>query len=258
MRSAAPIWLCLLASCAATPSSNLAPNERDALRRIVQQQCLPHWRQNRDPAPCLQLVSHGASQGYAVLADRKGGAHFLLIPIQTLTGIEDPRVLRADSANYFEAAWQVRDVLTNPVGHAVRRDAVALAINPMGHRGQDQLHIHIACVQLRIQAQLQSLTPSLSADWSAVRLNDAPYLALRVMGESLDGVNPFVLLEHRVRAPSMGAYSLLVVGMQWPNGPGFIVLAGKSGTTVRGVVLPPPAWPPTGEMLLDGSCAIER
>ena len=176
-----------------------------------------------------------------MLADRKGGAHFLLIPIQTLTGIEDPRVLRADSANYFEAAWQVRDVLTNAVGHAVRRDAVALAINPMGHRGQDQLHIHIACVQPRIQAQLQSLTPSLSADWSAVRLNDAPYLALRVMGESLDGVNPFVLLEHRVRAPSMGAYSLLVVGMQWPNGPGFIVLAGKSGTTARGVVLPPPA-----------------
>ena len=258
MRATALIWLCLLAACAATPPRNAAPNERDALRRIVQQQCVPHWRQNRDPAPCLQLVTHGLSQGYAVLADRKGGAHFLLIPIQTLTGIEDPRVLRVDSANYFEAAWQARDVLANAVGHGVQRDAVGLAINPLGHRGQDQLHIHIACLQPGVQAQLQSLAASLSGDWSAVRLHDAPYLALRVRGESLDGINPFLLLEHRVRAPSMGAYSLLVAGVQFPDGPGFILLAGRSGTTRRGVVLPPPAWPPTGEMLLDGSCAIQR
>ena len=248
----------LLAACAAGEPPSTAPNERDALRRIVQQQCLPHWRQNRDPAPCLQLVTDGASQGYAVLADRKGGAHFLLIALRTLTGIEDPDLLRVDSANYFEAAWQAREVLANAVGHAVRRDAVGLAINPLGHRGQDQLHIHIACVQPRVQAQLHSLAPTLSSDWSAVRVNDAPFLALRVMGESLDGVNPFALLAHRVHAPSMGAYSLLVTGMQSANGPGFILLAGRSGTTARGVVLPPPAWPPTGEMLLDGSCAIER
>jgi CDP-diacylglycerol pyrophosphatase len=258
LRAAALIGLCLFAACAARAPSNVAPNERDALRRIVQQQCLPNLRQNRDPAPCLQLVTDGLSQGYAVLADRKGGAHFLLIPIRTLTGIEDPGVLRADSANYFEAAWQARDVLANAVGHAVRRDAVGLAINPLGHRGQDQLHIHIACLQPRVQAQLQSLAPSLGAAWSAVRVNDAPYLALTVMGESLSGVNPFALLAHRVRAPSMGAYSLLVAGVQLPNGPGFMLLAGRSGTTARGVILPPPAWPPTGEMLLDGSCAIER
>jgi CDP-diacylglycerol pyrophosphatase len=258
LRAAALIWLCLPAACAAPRPPDAAPTQRDALWRIVQQQCLPDWRQNHDPAPCVQLVTDGLSQGYVVLADRKGGAHFLLIPVQRLSGIEDARVLRADSPNYFEAAWQAREVLVNAVGHAVRRDAVGLAINPLGHRGQDQLHIHVACLQPRVQAQLQLLAPSLNADWSAVRLNDAPYLALRVMGESLDGVNPFALLAHRVRAQSMGAYSLLVAGMQFPNGPGFIVLAGRSGTTLRGVVLPPPAWPPTGEMLLDGNCAIER
>jgi CDP-diacylglycerol pyrophosphatase len=258
LRAACLLGLCLLPACAGTAPGTIAPNERDALRRIVLQQCLPDWRQKRNPAPCLRLVTDGASQGYAVLADRKGGAHFLLIPLPALTGIEDPRLLRAHSANYFEAAWEARDALAAVVGHALPREAVGLAINPQGHRGQDQLHLHIACQQPRVQAQLQSLAPSLSTDWSAVSLNGAPYEGLRLMGESLDGIDAFALLAHRVGAQSMGAYSLLIAGMQFATGPGFIVLAGRSGTTARGAILPPPAWPPTGEMLLDGSCAIAR
>ena len=66
---------------------------RDALREIVQDQCLPHWREQHSAAPCVEVhlddAAH-AESGYAVLADRKGGAHFLLIPTRTISGIESP------------------------------------------------------------------------------------------------------------------------------------------------------------------------
>jgi CDP-diacylglycerol pyrophosphatase len=51
---------------------------RDALRQIVQTQCVVNWSQHHDPAPCERVFladSKTDNSGYAVLADRKGGAH---------------------------------------------------------------------------------------------------------------------------------------------------------------------------------------
>src|SRR6202011_6375158 len=66
---------------------------RDALRRIVQEQCVVNWSQHQAAAPCERVYladSRTGNSGYAVLADRKGGAHYLLIPTQTMAGIEAP------------------------------------------------------------------------------------------------------------------------------------------------------------------------
>ncbi len=67
-----------------TPEIN---SGRDALRHIVQEQCLVHWTDKHDPAPCERVYisdSNVDNSGYAVLADRKGGAHYLLIPTHTM------------------------------------------------------------------------------------------------------------------------------------------------------------------------------
>src|SRR5579864_4609951 len=81
----------LLAAAAALGALTVRSADRDALRHIVQDQCVPHWRSLHDPAPCTRIES----PDFAVLADRKGGAHFLLIATQTLRGIEDPQLLRS-------------------------------------------------------------------------------------------------------------------------------------------------------------------
>jgi len=98
-----------LAASAATPD---AP--RDRLRFIAQEECLPHWQSGHDPEPCISvtLVGKGsAADGFVVLADRKGGAHFLLIPTRTISGIESPEVRAHGALNYFESAWRAREVL---------------------------------------------------------------------------------------------------------------------------------------------------
>ena len=240
--------------------------DRDALLHIVQDQCLVHWRQAHDPAPCARVVLSGTPQDYAVLHDRKGGAHFLLIPTQTITGMEDPRLLRQQTPNYFAAAWQARDQLDAVMGHTLRRDAIGLAINSARARGQDQLHIHIECLQPEIYRALKERAlpaaaggANLGDQWAPLPIGDSIYMALRIRGQDVDQTNPIQLLATLLPGArqSMGDYTILVAGAQFSDGPGFIVLTGPTptrdallGAPARGLVAP-------GETLLDATCAVD-
>jgi len=219
---------------------------RNALREIVQDECLVHWLERQAPAPCerVYLTDAQARDGYAVLADIKGGAHFLLIPIKTISGIESPEVLEPQALNYFAAAWQTRDRLAAVLGHGVRRSDVGLAVNPEYGRGQDQLHIHIECPGVEVFGVLHAAAGRLNGHWSTILLAGRHYEALRVMGEDVGTVNPFGLLAHRLpgAGQEMGTYTLMVAGMQFKEGPGFIVLAGKDV--------------PGAELFLDSTCAV--
>ncbi|HEY6452268.1 MAG TPA: CDP-diacylglycerol diphosphatase [Steroidobacteraceae bacterium] len=242
--------LLVLAGLTALWALSVRSADRDALRHIVQDECLPHWREAHDPAPCARVALPDSPQGYAVLADRKGGAHFLLIPTQTLTGIEDPLLLRAGAPNYFAAAWQARARLGAVLGQDLPRDAVGLAINSALARGQDQFHIHIECLQPPLRAALRAAAAGLSDRWAPLRLGAFSYHARRIMGAELDRSDPIAMLAAGVpgAAGSMASYTLLVAGMQFTAGPGFAVLA---GSTASGTAAP-------AERLLDGTCALDR
>jgi len=216
---------------------------------------MPHWRDSQDPSPCERVLA----PDFALLADRKGGAHFLLIATRTLSGIEDPDLLRADAPNYFAAAWAARDRLAAIIGHEPRRDAVGLAINSALARGQDQLHIHIECVQPGLHRALQAAAGGLSDHWSRLPSAEFPYYALRIRGPSLDNANPFELLVNGLPGArqSLAAYTIVVAGAQFDDGPGFIVLAGRTPTR-PGLLGPRPAGlVAPGETLLDSTCAVD-
>lgn len=222
---------------------------RGALLRIVQTQCLPHWRAQQDPAPCLQITlpsPGGAEAGYAVLPDRKGGAHFLLIPTRRLAGIESPELLDAATTNYFDAAWRARTHVEHFVDKALPRDAIGLAVNPRRSRGQDQLHIHIECLGSNVHAQLQALNWPDDAQWHPVKLGRHSYQAHRINGENLDQASPFRLVAEGIPGArmNMGPYTLLLTGWRFADGPGFILLADASA--------------PGGETLLDSACVLAR
>jgi CDP-diacylglycerol pyrophosphatase len=223
-----------------------APAPRDRLRFIVQQQCLPHWLNDHDPAPCLSVTpgAAAADPGFAVLPDRKGGAHFLLIPTQTIRGVESPEARAPESLNYFDAAWGARAALDRFVGRPVPRAAVGLAVNQIHARSQDQLHIHISCLRAGIAAALRSQAASIGPKWGALELGDYRYRALRLMGERPGAANPFRLLAESLPDvdKSMADFTLLLAGMDFTEGPGFILLAGSSV--------------PGAELMLDPGCAL--
>jgi CDP-diacylglycerol pyrophosphatase len=226
------VVLVMLANAAMLAAVPAEAQNRDALRQIVQEGCAPHWLQAHDPAPCERVYLPDARHdGYAVLADRKGGAHFLLIPTRTISGIESPDVLKTQALNYFAAAWQARDRISVFVGHEVARGYVGMAINPEHGRGQDQLHIHVECLGQSVYDALHAKADLPTDRWSPLELAQGRYYGLRLMGEDLG-------------RSDMGAYTLLLAGMQFNEGPGFLLLAGKSV--------------PGGETLLDSTCAVAR
>jgi CDP-diacylglycerol pyrophosphatase len=216
---------------------------RDALREIVQDQCLAHWREQHSAAPCVELHLDDAAHpesGYAVLADRKGGAHFLLIPTRTISGIESSTLEEPGAPSYFQAAWRARPQLDGVIGRPVPARLVGLAVNPLHARGQDQLHIHIECLRPDVYETLAREAAHISPAWSPVTLGGANYW-VRNISNNLDADDPFkVLASHPPRADrGMSDYTLVVAGP--PAGDrGFIMLASASAA---------------GELLLDSSCA---
>ena len=67
---------------------------------------------------------------------------------------------------------------------------------------------------------------------------------MRIMGRQLGAATPFELLADRLPGAkeAMDQYTLLVAGMEFKEGPGFVLLAGASV--------------PGAESLLDSSCTV--
>jgi CDP-diacylglycerol pyrophosphatase len=219
---------------------------RDALRQIVQNQCIVNWTQHQNPAPCERVFladEKTESSGYAILADRKGAAHYLLIPTQTMHGVDSDELLDPDLPNYFAEAWRARDLITKFVGHPVLRSAIGLAVNNAHSRTQDQFHIHIDCLRQDVVDSLHASAEHVGPAWAPINVVGSTYQAMRIEAVSLDGSSPFELVAQLgpdVRH-HMGDYTVVVAGMQFKSGAGFMLLTGTG---------------PTGELLLDSSCAV--
>jgi len=229
-----------------SPIDPKQPSGRSALRQIVQDQCVLNWQEHHNPAPCERVFLADAkkgSSGYAVLAAPGGGAHYLLIPTRSMAGIESSELLDPDAPNYFAEAWHSLALINSFVGHDVPRSAVGLAIGIGVSRAQDQFHIHIECLQQDVFRTLRVSADNFLDAWSPITIAGSTYQTRRILGEGLDASNLFELLA--TLSPDarhhMGNYTLIVAGMQFKSGPGFVVLTGTG---------------PSGEILLDSSCAI--
>jgi CDP-diacylglycerol pyrophosphatase len=222
------------------------PAGRSALRQIVQTQCVLNWQKNHNPAPCERVFladPRNAESGYAILADPGGGGHFLLVPTQTMTGLDSGELLDPDALNYFAAAWHARDLIKNFVGHEVPRTAIGLAVGIAQSRTQDQFNVHIACLQQEASKTLRASADSITDAWSPITMAGSTYHAKRIMGDGLDGSNVFEVLAtlNPDARHHMGSYTVVIAGMQFASGPGFALLTGTG---------------PSGEILLDSTCAV--
>ncbi|HXC09245.1 MAG TPA: CDP-diacylglycerol diphosphatase [Steroidobacteraceae bacterium] len=228
-------------------SADLAPNAgRDAYQQIVQNQCVTNWLQHNNPSPCEKVFLADAksdSTGYALLADPDGGAHYLLIPTQTMTSTDSGELLDPNLPNYFAEAWHGRDLLSKFIGHAVPRTDVGLAVATPASRTQNQFHIHIECLRQDVVDSLKATADKVTDVWSAVTVAGFPFQAVRLSIQGLEVSNPFELVaklspdaRHHI-----GNYTVVIAGVQYQNGPGFIVLTGTG---------------PSGDLLLDSGCMV--
>jgi len=229
-----------LAAHAADPS---------ALWHIVHDRCVPDELKHYDPAPC-RAVDVGA--GYAVLKDIVGTAQYLLIPTKRVSGIEDKAILAPDAPNYFAEAWLAAAYLRERIGRDLPRTDIALAINSVYGRTQDQMHIHIDCIRPDVQKTLREHQAAIGPDWTEFPepLAGQHYRAMRLVEPELDRINPFDLLAKVVPQPQMGSHTLVLVGAEFGNKPGFILL--------DGVANPAAGDTGSGEELEDHRCVLAQ
>jgi CDP-diacylglycerol pyrophosphatase len=228
---------CVVATAAAgLLLSSLAVHAYDpnALWKIVHDQCVPNQLERGDPKPCAEVdLQNGVAHGYAVLKDLHGATQYLLIPTQRILGIESPELLAPDAANYFADAWNARGFVEKALGRALPIDVLSLAVNSKLARTQNQLHIHIDCIRSDVRATLTKLRATIGYAWTplAEPVGGYGYWAMRVMGPSLAGHDPFKLLAHGVAGASddMQLRTLVVVGMRFENeAPGFVILQDRA------------------------------
>ena len=228
-------------------SPDLAPNAgADAYRQIVQNRCVINWTQHHDPSPCEKVFladTNAESSGFALLADPDGGAHYLLIPTQTMTGTDGTELLDPNLPNYFAEAWRGRDLLSKFIGHPIPNTDVGVAVSMAATRRQHQFHIHIECFRPEVVESLKAAVDKVTDRWSPVSVAGFPFQGMRLTAQALEVSNPFELVANL--SPDarhhIGNYTVVVAGAQYPSGPGFIVLTGTG---------------PSGDLLMDSSCTV--
>lgn len=247
VRSALTLFLLCVAGAVALDACAANPN---ALWQIVSEKCVPAARAGTTPNTCALVDAPG---GYALLKDINGVAQYLLIPTTRISGIESPLILEPQSPNYWVDAWNARTYVEQKLNAPLRREEVGLAINSASGRSQNQLHIHIDCMQPGVAQTLAAHRDAIDTQWRSlpVPLEGHTYRA-RIMDEpTLERDNPFKDLAADIAAKgqTMGDQTLLVTGTTLANGqPGFILLNDHVDGFDRA----------SSEELLDHDCKIAR
>ena len=243
----------LLAGLPTTPAragSARRPNP-NVLWHIVHDRCVPDLRQFHTPLPCIAVHPRA---GYALLKDLDGRTQVLLIPTARVTGIEDPAVRAPGAPDYLALAWANRGTVRALAGRALAREAIALAVNSIAGRTQNQLHIHLDCIRPDVAATIAAQLGAVGTRFAPfpAPLPGGPYLARRLDTLSLVGINPFRLLAAEVpgAAAAMGRWSLGLVPVVLPShaAPGFVLLASETDPARHHVA--------AAERLQDHTCAL--
>jgi len=213
--------------------------DSDVLWKIVHDKCVVQT------APCLSV---NAAEHYAMLKDLRGVAQVLLIPTDKITGMESAVLLDPATHNYFADAWAEQGDVDARLPHALPRDGLSLAVNAQQARSQNQLHIHVDCLSADARAALKTDADKIGTDWAPLpdTIAGHKFTAVRVKGETLGDFNPFLALARTLQDPAkeMGDHNLVVVGANFADGPGFIVLTDIAAPGMG------------GEDVQDHSCAI--
>jgi len=243
-----PTSLAVVAALVLFPGFAVA--DADALAKIVDGKCVPDETANGKPAPCAIVDVKG---GFAALKDLVGASQFLLIATTPETGIEAPD-LESTAPNYFADAWGSRQLMDQKLGRAVPRDDVSLAINSIGGRSQNRLHIHIDCLRADVVQGLATDAAGIAAGkWSDLPggLLGHPYRATEIDAADLTGLNPFALVAADLPAddPKMADQTIVLAAATLPGGhEGFYLLHDHAGAT--------PGDRASGEELQDHDCSV--
>ncbi|WP_171494438.1 CDP-diacylglycerol diphosphatase [Acinetobacter brisouii] len=189
---------------------NYVDHKRNILWEIVHERCGTPQDKKKD---CLVM-----QPDYIVLRDIHGPVQTLIIPTQRVRGIEDKKLLQMNIPNYFEKAWQHRDILDQQHNQKIDPAYLSFTVNSKFGRTQDQLHIHSSCLRSDVYKTLQQYRSQISDQWQPLpeKILGHRYIAKRISLQQLAAQSPFLTLWQYVQTQqkeSMEKYGLGMVSI---------------------------------------------
>jgi CDP-diacylglycerol pyrophosphatase len=195
--------------------------------------------------PCVKVVlPRPGVLGSVLMKSPRHRTEFLLTPITAVAGIESPPVRLQDSSQLWSRAWEARSNVSAILGRDLPRSAVALAVNSMKSRTQDQFHIHIDCLAAPVEKTLASNGPKTEGPWRPLLLMGRRYWIKAIDKPDLETTNVVgrIAADLPQARRAMHRVNVVVVGAELASArPGFYILTN---------------WErPSAEALMDHDCA---
>jgi CDP-diacylglycerol pyrophosphatase len=235
----------LALACTAAACARLAAIDSNALWKIVDVRCVPSQQATGTPGQCTVV---NLDKRYAILKDIVGRSQHLLIPTDRVTGIESPFILAPNAPDYWDDAWTSRLYVEKSVKRTLPDNQLGLEINSQFRRSQNQLHIHIDCMQGKISDALARHAQDTPGEWHWDTLDGQRYRIMRVTSLT-QADNPFrIVARDNPNSQAMAMQTVLVTGA----GPS----AAQDGWLIVNSGLDIDNGSGTAEGLLDHACRV--
>ncbi|MBB5541514.1 CDP-diacylglycerol diphosphatase [Paraburkholderia fungorum] len=235
----------LALACTAAACARLAAIDSNALWKIVDVRCVPSQQATGTPGQCTVV---NLDKRYAILKDIVGRSQHLLIPTDRVTGIESPFILAPNAPDYWDDAWTSRLYVEKSVKRTLPDNQLGLEINSQFRRSQNQLHIHIDCMQGKISDALARHAKDTPGEWHWDTLDGQRYRIMRVTSLT-QADNPFrIVARDNPNSQAMAMQTVLVTGA----GPS----AAQDGWLIVNSGLDIDNGSGTAEGLLDHACRV--
>jgi len=230
--------------CAASPALAFDLSDRGALWQVVHTLCLPMHASLGLSLPCLEVDE---KHGFVVIRAPGDATRIIIVPTVRTPGIESASLLRDDAPNYWAYAWAARDRVIAAAPRSLGWSDLGMAINSSQGRTQDQMHIHVDCLDARVKRELAGARLS-TKSWS--KLVPKPGVGIyrtKLLGENGLTRSIFQVVAKEVPGAraQMGQQTIAVVGLVDPKGTRSFALLEKGGGA-------------SAEELLDHKCRAER
>ncbi len=226
--------------------------DRGLLWRVVQT-CVVNARITGGSFPCLDVnISRGVEAGFAVVRAPLEATHIVVVPTARVEGVEASQLLEPSAENYFADAWAARHYVTERISRPLAREDIGMALNSLPGRSQDQLHIHVNCLQAGVRDALKRSASDIHANtWSRLpfTFHNDRYWVMRLKSADLKGINVFRLVMDGLRIPEADRPKVTIVlaGAADRGEEGFYLLSLVAARARRDQG--------HGEFLLDHTCA---
>jgi CDP-diacylglycerol pyrophosphatase len=198
--------------------------DRKALWSVIDKLCVPVSYLG-GAFPCLKV---DRSAGYAAIrSPSRSTPDIMITPTSFIEGVESLSGLHGTYPNLWKAGWMSRDLLREVVHRNLAWNDVILAVNSKVTRSQDHLHLHLGCINRKLESLISAEAQRGGAVWRKISLGaHMPDVFIKFLTEEFIDTDLFAMINKEIPGRQSSAYTqtIALAGVMWESKPGFALM----------------------------------